>query len=194
MKRSRAVAALLLGGVSPIMVACCEDSPGTATVYPSVEACAAEMAAKDCAAAFATASKKHNAKAPRFASQEACEAEMGDLACVSANESRESSVSHGFVPALVGFMIGRSLTGIHPQPVYFDRQGYARSGNAQIGRAPVPPPRQDEAESGSGQASSGSGSYYQRDQSNAGKALTVTMAGRNAGFGATGSSRCSSGG
>lgn len=194
MKRSRAVAALLLGGVSPIMVACCDDSPGTATVYPSVEACAAEMAAKDCAAAFATASKKHNAKAPHFANQEACEAEMGDLACASTNEKRKGSVSRVFVPTLVGFMIDRSPTGADARPVYFDRQGYARTGNAQIGRAPVPPPRQDEAQSGPGQASSAFGSYYRRDQSNAGKAFTVTATGRNAGFGATGSSRCSSGG
>ncbi|MBK3804042.1 DUF1190 domain-containing protein [Azospirillum brasilense] len=195
MKRSRTVAALLLGGISPILVACGEDNPDAVTVYPSVEACTAEKAASDCTAAFAAARDEHQASAPRFASREACEAEMGDGACTPTNENQGTSAGNVFVPALVGFMIGRSLTGSHAQPVYFDRQGYARSGNTQIGRIPVMPARQDDSrQTSSGSGSVGSfGSYYRSGDGTAGKSITVPTTGRIAGFGSTGSSRGFSG-
>lgn len=219
MKRSRAVAVLLLGGISPILAACGEDSsPETATVYPSIEACAAELSADDCTAAFTAAREEHRAGAPRFASRDACEAEMGDGACApadgtqadgaqadggQANGQGSSSLGSVFVPALVGFMVGRSLTGSYAQPVYFDRQGYARSGATRIGPAPVLPPRQGESQqnasggaiggtSGGGAARS-SGSYYRPGGGNAGKSFTVPTTGRSAGFGSTGSSRGFSG-
>ncbi|CAO3435658.1 DUF1190 domain-containing protein [Azospirillum endophyticum] len=193
MKRSRTVAALLLGGISPVLFACGEDSPEEATVYPSIEACSAEMPASDCVAAFTAAREEHRSSAPRFASREACEAEMGDGACTPANEGSGSSVGNVFVPALVGFMIGRSLTGNHAQPVYFDRQGYARSGNTQISQTPLPPQRRDEVRQGSGGVSSSSGSYYRPGSGSAAKSFTVTTSGRSAGFGSTGSSHGFSG-
>jgi len=211
MKRSRAVAVLLLGGISPILAACGEDSgPETATVYPSIEACAAELSADDCTAAFAAARDEHRAGAPRFASREACEAEVGDGACTPADSAQANggqdggSVSNGlgniFVPALVGFMVGRSLTGSYAQPVYFDRQGYARSGATRIGPAPVLPSRQGESQQsagggagGGGGAARSSGSYYRPGGGNAGKSFTVPTTGRSAGFGSTGSSRGFSG-
>ena len=201
MKRSRTVAALLLGGISPVLFACGEDGPDEATVYPSVEACSAEMAAGDCRAAFAAAGEEHRANAPRFASREACEAEMGEGACTPAGDgggsgqgsSQGSSMGNVFVPALVGFMIGRSLTGSHAQPVYFDRQGYARSGSSRIAQVPLPPQRRDEIRAGSGGAASSSGSYYRPGSANAGKSFTVPTTGRSAGFGSTGSSRGFSG-
>lgn len=193
MKRSRTVAALLLGGISPLLFACGEDGPEEATVYPSVEACTAEKPASDCAEAFTAARQEHLAGAPRFASREACEAEMGDGACTPANEGMGSGTGSIFVPALVGFMIGRSLTGGYAQPVYFDRQGYARSGNTRIAETPLPPQRRDEIRQGSGGVSSSSGSYYRPGSGNAGKSFTVTTSGRSAGFGSTGSSRGFSG-
>lgn len=211
MKRSRAVAVLLLGGISPILAACGEDSsPETATVYPSIEACAAELSADDCTAAFTAARDEHRAGAPRFASREACEAEMGDGACTPADSAQAgggqadgqggSSLGSVFVPALVGFMVGRSLTGSYAQPVYFDRQGYARSGATRIGPAPVLPPRQGESQQSAGGGPSGgsgaarsSGSYYRPGGGNAGKSFTVPTTGRSAGFGSTGSSRGFSG-
>lgn len=193
MKRSRTVAALLLGGISPVLFACGEDGPEEATVYPSVEACTAEKPASDCAEAFAAAREEHLAGAPRFASREACEAEMGDGACTPANEGVGSGTGNVFVPALVGFMIGRSLTGGYAQPVYFDRQGYARSGNTRIAETPLPPQRRDEIRQGSGGVASSSGSYYRPGSANSGKSFTVTTSGRSAGFGSTGSSRGFSG-
>lgn len=197
MKRSHTVAALLLGGISPVLFACGEDSSEEATVYPSVEACSAEMPASDCTAAFAAAREEHRTGAPRFASREACEAEMGDGACTptneGANESGGSSLGNVFVPAFVGFMIGRSLTGSHAQPVYFDRQGYARSGSTRIAETPLPPQRRDEIRQGSGGVASSSGSYYRPSSGNTGKSFTVTTTGRSAGFGSTGSSRGFSG-
>lgn len=193
MKRSHTVAALLLGGISPVLFACGEDSPEEATVYPSVEACTAEMPANECAAAFATAREEHQKSAPRFASREACEAEMGDGACTPANEGGGSSLSNVFVPAFVGFMIGRSLTGGYAQPVYFDRQGYARSGSTRIAETPLPPQRRDEIRQGSGGVASSSGSYYRPGSGSTGKSFTVTTTGRSAGFGSTGSSRGFSG-
>lgn len=215
MKRSRAVAVLLLGGISPILAACGEDSgPETATIYPSIEACAAELSADDCTAAFAAARDEHRAGAPRFANREACEAEMGDGACTPADggqanggqanggqaNGQDGSLGNIFVPALVGFMVGRSLTGSYAQPVYFDRQGYARSGATRIGPAPVLPSRQGESQQSAGGGAGGgsgaarsSGSYYRPGGGNAGKSFTVPTTGRSAGFGSTGSSRGFSG-
>ncbi|WP_052293808.1 DUF1190 domain-containing protein [Azospirillum sp. B510] len=197
MKRSRTVAALLMGGISPVLFACGEDGTEEATVYPSVEACTAEKPASDCAEAFADAREAHWAGAPRFASREACEAEMGDGACTPANgaadEGGESDTGSVFVPALVGFMIGRGLTGGYAQPVYFDRQGYARSGNSRISETPLPPRRRDETRQGGGGVAVSSGSYYRPGSGDAGKSFTVTTSGRSAGFGSTGSSRGFSG-
>ncbi|MCG5241239.1 DUF1190 domain-containing protein [Azospirillum doebereinerae] len=204
MKRSHTVAALLLGGISPILVACGEDAPEATTVFPSVEACAVEMSAADCGTAFAAARQEHQATAPRFASREACEAEMGDGACTPADDAQAngqannpgggqgSGMGNVFVPALVGFMVGRSLSGGFSQPVYFDRQGYARTGRTQIGTAPVLP-RQDQARQGSGGVATSSGSYYRPGGANAGKSFTVPTTGRSAGFGSTGSSHGFSG-
>ncbi|MBP2228757.1 uncharacterized protein YgiB involved in biofilm formation [Azospirillum agricola] len=200
MKRSRTVAALLMGGISPILVACGEDQPDTATVYPSIEACAADMPADDCVAAFSAARNEHQASAPRFASREACEAEMGDGACTPQGEAQGgggqgSGMGNVFVPALVGFMVGRSLSGSFAQPVYFDRQGYARSGRTQIGQAPVRPPQgtPPQGTAPAGGVASSSGSYYRPGAGNAGRSFTVPAPGRSAGFGSTGSSRGFSG-
>lgn len=203
MKRSRAVAALLLGGISPTLIACGEDSPETMTVYSSIEACAAEMSADDCVAALAAARDEHRASAPRFPSREACEIEMGDGACVPDGDAppgaqagdQGSSVGSVFVPALVGFMVGRSLTGGYAQPVYFDRLGYVRSGTARIAQAPALPRREEEGQPGSGGVATSSGAYYRPGAGNRPGSFTVTAAtaGRSAGFGSTGSARGFSG-
>ncbi len=190
MKRSRAVAALLLGGVTPLLIACGEDAPQEAAVYPSLSACMGELPAEECRAAFAAAHEEHEASAPRFTSRQECEAEMGEGACTATREARDGGFADVFVPAFVGFMIGRSLGGSYAQPVYFDREGYARSGGMRVGRLPAGAGGTAGAGAGAG---AGGGSYYYRGGSGGGGSLTVARPGRNAGFGATGAARGFSG-
>ena len=195
MKRSSTVAALLLGGVSPLLFACGEDGPQEAAVYPSIEACASELPADDCSAAFTAAREEHQDSAPRFSSREACDAEVGDAACVP-QMREDGSLTGVFIPALVGFMVGRSLTGSYAQPVYFDRQGFARSGTTQIGRLSNPERGKEErpqGSSGGSSSSSGSSGSYYRPGGNTGRPIAVATTARSAGFGSTGASRGFSG-
>lgn len=196
MKRSRTVAALLLGGVSPLLVSCGDDPPEEAKVYPSVEVCTQELPAEDCAQAFAAATAEHRQDAPRFDTLEACETEVGDDACQRQADGR-SPFGEVFVPAMVGFMVGRSLSGNFAQPVYFDRQGFARSGMDRIGQ--LPPRREDDRPGGgsAGGSAGGTSAAYYRGWTNSGRPTTITTAGstagRSAGFGSTGSARGFSG-
>ncbi|MBP2313329.1 DUF1190 domain-containing protein [Azospirillum soli] len=197
MKRSSAVAVLLLGGATPLLISCGDDGPHEATVYPSIEACARELPVEDCRNALAAAQEEHRASAPQFSNRDACETEVGDGACTW--QTRDVGGLNGtFVPTLVGFMVGRGLTGSYAQPVYFDRQGYARSGTTQIGRPVAPEPRskeEEEEQSGSGSGGGhGGGRYYTRgDLGSAQSAKPITITGHSAGFGATGSVRGFSG-
>lgn len=78
----------------------------TDTAFRSVEECTASGAAtaSECEAAYAAAAKD----APKFTSQQECEQNWGEGQCEQRKEANGSSV---FMPMMMGFLLGRMLTG-----------------------------------------------------------------------------------
>jgi uncharacterized protein YgiB involved in biofilm formation len=101
-------------------------------IYNSVEACRVEQPAEDCTKAFAGAEQEQARSAPRFVSRALCEAQYGSC------EGLPDGTGNWFIPAMVGFMLGRGLgTGgvasLVSQPIYIDRGGTAYTGGNLIG-------------------------------------------------------------
>lgn len=123
MKRSRRIANLALGGVCLIALSACDETPPK--VHANAEACAAATGdAETCKKAEEEARANHLSKAPRFKSFEECEAQFGFGKC---GEVREPSGGGWIMPALAGFMMGRSFGGMSARPVYTDSRGFAYS-------------------------------------------------------------------
>ena len=78
----------------------------TETAYRTVEECTASGAgtASECEAAYAAAAKD----APQFASQQECEQNWGEGQCEQRKEANGTSV---FMPMMMGFLLGRMLSG-----------------------------------------------------------------------------------
>ncbi|MQP64401.1 DUF1190 domain-containing protein [Niveispirillum sp. SYP-B3756] len=151
-RRSAYISTLLVGSAAAVMLAACgDDAPQQteAKIFPSVQACETEFSVEECNAAFEQSRQLHQQNAPRFNDMNSCEAQMGAGACQSTVVAQpDGSVSNVFVPALMGFMLARALQPqsnygyigggsrgyYYPRPVYVDRDGYMRSGNADIGR------------------------------------------------------------
>lgn len=162
--------ALLAAGL-PLALAACDESDKAVPrvkIYQSVQACQADHPLPpigtrlsqhqdawgntmpvlerfqpppdlDCAKAYAEAREEHVNSAPRYDTQQACEAAHGDRQC----EAYRADVSGWFIPAMVGFIAGKSYIGangtsIYPpvpvyQPIYLDRAGAAYSRGAFAG-------------------------------------------------------------
>lgn len=144
MKHSKSIALVLLGTVSMISLAACqeEDKPEKQAIYESIEQCQA-AGRKDCESAFSRASEQHTNTSPRYQSQEACLGQ-GHVNCTSVRGGGGSGAGGGdiWLPAMMGFMLGRALD--NSRPVYI--QGYGSRENereqGQVvagGRAGVPP-------------------------------------------------------
>jgi uncharacterized protein YgiB involved in biofilm formation len=122
MKRSHAI---ILGIAGMAIVASvisdknASDEPTEALVYASAEECKAEgkIAASECDSQLATAAEKQLIAAPKFESQQDCETAHGTGKCRSATMNGTSV----FLPAMVGYLIGRQLSGggaSATQPLY----------------------------------------------------------------------------
>jgi len=121
MKRSRYVA-LLAMGASALVLSACGESETPAGVYTSVDQCMADkqFTEAECRKAFATATEEHKKVAPKYASKADCEADFGAGKCEE-SPYRTSSGTSTFMPLLVGYMLGRTLSGqpgFTPQPLY----------------------------------------------------------------------------
>lgn len=155
MKKSRYVATLLRGAsilVLALPVAACDRGGQTMSELPSektageedvkifskVEDCAAESDAAACEAARTTALTEHREKAPRYTTPEQCKENFQNC-----EEVRTSSGGSFFMPAMMGFMMGRMLGGggmgfgggygRASQPVYYGRDGYASTTDRRLG-------------------------------------------------------------
>ncbi len=153
------------------------------TVYSSLEACSRDTSVENCEAAAAVALREHEARAPRFSSLSACEEEIGEGGCTQATDS-----SHGqntlFIPMLVGFMATHNFISSYTRPVYFDRNGFVRSGRMRLGQLPEEERRKRDEYFSTNHASSGSYFFSGADSSSR-TAKPATLQGRRAGFGAT---------
>jgi uncharacterized protein YgiB involved in biofilm formation len=131
-RRSRHVATLLLGTALTAPLAACDERRPAESLYASHEACLAENPAETCAEAERNALESHRAGAPRYATREACEAQMGPGNCEGVPTPGAPGGSW-FMPAMMGFLLGRALGGPGVMPVYVDRQGYTYAGGRPYG-------------------------------------------------------------
>ncbi len=137
MKRSKAVHLLYLGLAATALQGCerTPDPRAQEGAYFSMTECMSRFDQNLCTEAYAAAQTEHKENAPRFASQASCEAFAGPGMCESAptasasagaanaasgsaagasgaGEAAPMQASSGgsvFVPALLGFMVGRAI-------------------------------------------------------------------------------------
>jgi len=107
---------LALGSIaaaSTLAVTACEDPPTFQDAqFTSVEACAAAGYPDDlCRAARNGAEIEHQRTAPTFTSLASCEGDWGTGQCqeTAIQQPGHPSLTSVFVPALAGFVVGRSL-------------------------------------------------------------------------------------
>lgn len=206
MRRSRRVGTLLAGTASLLILSACDEEPLQDPLYSDVEACAAENSRSQCEEAFAAARQWHQERTDRFGKKEQCEDLFGQDSCETVSQRNpDGSTTSFFMPALMGFMLAKSMQGIggYPAgyPLYFDRQGYAYAGGTQIGTC-VPPEacRQSSGTGTSGyRGSTGGSSYssttsrrYAVTPSTSGSTGAIAPSSSRGGFGST-ASRMSSG-
>jgi uncharacterized protein YgiB involved in biofilm formation len=153
MRRSRRVATLLVGTATLLVLTACEEDPAAeARLYSDLEACKVENTPEECEKAFDAAKALHARETPRYRSQAECEDLFGQGQCeevsttgggVAGQTAPSQTASSGsfFMPALMGFMLGRTMSGFGASagyPVYSDRQGYVYAGRQQVGTCTPP--------------------------------------------------------
>src|SRR3989344_6579569 len=119
MKRSR-YTTLVLGSVTPFLLAACEPEPvQPAGVFETTAQCiSAGYTEADCAKSDQEARTQHGAVAPKFASKEDCEAEFGAGKC-DATPEQHAGGHNSFLPFYMGYMMGSNPRGGYTsQPVY----------------------------------------------------------------------------
>ncbi|MBL8670845.1 MAG: DUF1190 domain-containing protein [Alphaproteobacteria bacterium] len=150
MKRSRQVSYLLLGVAAGALAACGDDVPKDA--FTSVKECELKLTPDECRAAFGAASAEHAKSAPRYASAAECEAATGNAASCQVVEQRraDGTTQSWFMPAMMGFMAARMLSGgsamgapgggqaMSGKPLVVDRNGYYRPSGSPGAYASLP--------------------------------------------------------
>lgn len=168
MRRSRNIKLVLLGSAGVLGMAglaawgLSGSSTSEAQLFKDAEECASVLPqeAQRCQEAQRAAVAAHRTGAPAFASLDSCTVRYGRDNCVplgqtpsieqvQAGESAQNPAwaqgrtnttgTSWFIPAMLGYMVGRSTAGMgaglmQPRPVYRDASGAAFSGLAPIGR------------------------------------------------------------
>lgn len=132
MKRSRSIALVLLGSTSLLMVACDQSDPlASNDFFRDERECARVNNPDACRQALVDARAVHQRTAPAFASREACEAQFGAENCTetkqapapeqlqAAGQERQPVAQSGgswFLPAMLGYMMGRNTAGPSMMP------------------------------------------------------------------------------
>lgn len=207
MRRSRRVGTLLAGTASLLILSACEEEPVQDPLYSDVEACAAENPRAECEQAVAAARQWHEERTDRFSKKQECEDLFGNNNCETVTrQNADGSSTSFFMPALMGFMLAKSMQGIggYPSgyPLYFDRQGYAYAGGTQIGTCNPPEACQQRTggtsssssrtSTGSSFSSTSSRRYSVTPSTGSSNSSAFPSASSRGGFGAT-ASRMSSG-
>ena len=219
MRRSRRVATLLAGTATLLVLTACDEDPSDAKLYSDLEACKVENTPDECEKAFAAAKTFHAEQTTRYKSQAECEDLFGQGRCEEVSAvgggpagqatpgqaipGQTASTGGFFMPALMGFMLGRSLSGFGPTagyPVYSDRQGYVYAGRQQLGTCYPPescprPMSSSTSSTRTGTASGFSSSSRRYSVSSAGMGTeAASRAAARGGFGTTASRMASSSG
>jgi uncharacterized protein YgiB involved in biofilm formation len=123
MRHSQKIALVLLGSVSALSLAACEDKPTDGDpIFESVQECKNNSGTL-CEDKWYKAMSTHVSSAPKYNSEGNCLAQGHDK-CTSV--SSPSGTGNIWLPAMVGFMTGRALNDA-PRPVYL--QGYPNPTN-----------------------------------------------------------------
>lgn len=168
MRRSRAIRLLLLSSVGALTLTACDEADRLAEGEFITDSSQCEVAfdPKACRDALQAARAEHVQTAPTFATRSACETRFGAGNCdtpaavasgsdglgsggtgsTAAGEQTAGSEGGGiFMPMLMGYMLGRSMSGFAAQPLYRDAANTAYSGGRSVGnvdrvlsRAPAP--------------------------------------------------------
>jgi len=123
--------ALALGAV--FMLAGCEQSDETVSLYQNADDCASATGNKaECTTAYNNALKEAERTAPKYASREDCVAEFGEGQCQQApapaqagtapeNQAQAQSSGSFWMPLMAGYMMGRLMgggAGYQQQPLF----------------------------------------------------------------------------
>ncbi|MFO1189432.1 MAG: DUF1190 domain-containing protein [Alphaproteobacteria bacterium] len=170
MRRSRSIRLLLLSSVGALTLTACDEGDRLAEgeFITDQAQCAVAFDPKDCRDALAAARAEHVKTAPTFATRKDCEAQFGAGNCdtraaiASAEPGGTSTGGSGptgssggqpgaggsgglFMPMLMGYMLGRTMSGFAAQPLYRDASNTAYTGGKSVGsvdsirsRAPAP--------------------------------------------------------
>jgi uncharacterized protein YgiB involved in biofilm formation len=172
MKRSRSIRLVLLSSTGLLLAGCDQPDPlARNDFFENEQQCAQANDASACRQALMDARQQHARTAPAFASREACEAQFGLENCTETRQrpspeqiqpgEQQAAQSGGgswFLPAMLGYMMGRTMGGpafvppaagaqAPPQaatarPVYRDVNNTVYSGRETLGRThTVAPPR-----------------------------------------------------
>lgn len=189
--RSGRVAVMVLGA-GAFALAGCRDEQVDALAFPDLASCEAAVGTRDgltaegCATAYADAQQLNVESAPRYDSLAVCEEQHGEGACGTEATATQGGSGSIWMPLLAGYLMGNLLGGrsgmAASQPLYRTSDGkYTNAaGNSTF--------------STNRGAAKMDASQFTRPASTVNKApMTKATAVSKGGFGATGSSRGSSG-
>lgn len=108
MKRSRAISLLLMGTAGLALAACDDGQPIETGIYENVAQCSRDYAPQDCRKSFEEASVQNGKVAPKYASRGDCESDFGKDHCQPADPKYYGGHSGGFMPMMMGYLMGRS--------------------------------------------------------------------------------------
>lgn len=138
-KRSQSIA-LVMMGVSAIVLSACEEKQVDAMVYENLQQCINDpmMQRDQCEANFAAAQAQHTKVSPKYTSRADCEADFGANQCEDAPGYRTREGGSIFMPVMMGYMMGSMLggRGVASQPLYRstdDPKNYRTADNRKVG-------------------------------------------------------------
>lgn len=154
MRKSRSIRLVLLSSLSLVALAACEENDPlkSADIIRDEKECASRPDPGACRSALRDAREQHVAAAPKFGDLASCEAKFGTGNCTTPDQilrfgdeaqtqpqqaqpqqaQQTQQGSSSFMPMLVGYMMGRAMSGGSPwaaQPLYRDRDNMGYAGN-----------------------------------------------------------------
>ena len=128
---ARHLTPVALAVTAVFMLAGCEKSDETVSLYQNAEDCSAATGnAAECKTAYNNALKEAERTAPKYATREDCVAEFGEGQCQQTpaqagtapeNQAQAQSSGSFWMPLMAGYMMGRMMSGGASQPLFTSR-------------------------------------------------------------------------
>lgn len=137
--RSFRVAPVALAISAVFMLAGCEQTDETVSLYQNADDCSSAnpSMSEQCTIAYNNALKEAEKTAPKYATREDCVAEFGEAQCTQApaqaGMAAESQSSGGmWMPLMAGYMMGRMMGGGYAQQPLFTSKNAASPANGKF--------------------------------------------------------------